>query len=123
MEGCGQNYPLKGGIYQVERGELQIPRIDTSPPLRIRGGSRMKSFEYNNPDLKKRRRDLRRNATEAEKRLWQRLKNKQMRGVRFLRQYSVGSYILDFYSPKKRLAIGLVRGPRNDRVFWWNFSG
>ena len=28
----------QGGISHVERGELQIPRIDNSPPLRIRVG-------------------------------------------------------------------------------------
>jgi very-short-patch-repair endonuclease len=37
--------------------------------------------------------------------LWVKLKNKQMCGERFLRQYSVDQYILDFYCPRLKLAI------------------
>jgi very-short-patch-repair endonuclease len=37
--------------------------------------------------------------------LWTILKNKQMHGERFLRQYSVDQYILDFYCPRLKLAI------------------
>lgn len=37
--------------------------------------------------------------------LWSRLKNRQMHGERFLRQYSVDQYILDFYCPRLKLAI------------------
>ena len=36
-----------------------------------------------------------------------RLSRKQINGFRFLRQYGVGPYILDFYCPKLRLAIEL----------------
>ena len=43
--------------------------------------------------------------TKAEALLWLRLKNKQVLGYRFLRQYSVDRYVLDFYCPKLRLAI------------------
>jgi len=60
---------------------------------------------YNNTRLKQRRRDLRNNQTQAERTMWSMLKNKQVNGFRFLRQYSVGPYILDFYCPKLRLAI------------------
>ena len=33
------------------------------------------------------------------------LRNRQMAGVKFRRQFSVGGYILDFYSPDYRLGI------------------
>ncbi len=52
--------------------------------------------------------------TEAEKYLWRKLRNKQVLGFRFLRQYSVGSYVLDFYCPKVRLAIELDGGQHNE---------
>ena len=68
------------------------------------------NFKYNIPKLKERRRDLRKNQTEAEKILWRHLRNKQFHGVKFHRQYSVGGYILDFFSPKLRLAIELDGG-------------
>jgi very-short-patch-repair endonuclease len=60
---------------------------------------------YNRQSEKEKRRALRRNMTKAEVLLWLRLKNKQVLGYRFLRQYSVDRYVLDFYCPKLRLAI------------------
>lgn len=67
-------------------------------------------FKYNNPKLKERRCGLRKNQTEAEKNLWRHLRNKQFHGIKFYRQYSIGGYILDFFSPKLRLAIELDGG-------------
>jgi very-short-patch-repair endonuclease len=37
--------------------------------------------------------------------LWSKLKNRQMHGVRFLRQFGIDAYILDFYCPCLKLAI------------------
>ncbi len=59
----------------------------------------------NNTFLKERRQSLRKSETDAEKKIWQVLRNKQMEGLKFFRQYSVGKYILDFYCPKYKLAI------------------
>lgn len=50
-------------------------------------------------------RELRKNQTDAEKRLWTLLRNCQLDGVKFRRQFSIGRYILDFYSPEYRLGI------------------
>jgi very-short-patch-repair endonuclease len=50
---------------------------------------------------------LRRNQTEAEKALWVHLRNKQFYGMKFLRQYSIGRYIVDFYCPNMKLAVEL----------------
>ena len=41
----------------------------------------------------------------AEYLLWVELKNKQLGGYKFRRQYSVGSFVVDFYCPKLKLAI------------------
>ncbi|MFH1193061.1 MAG: endonuclease domain-containing protein [Candidatus Jorgensenbacteria bacterium] len=60
---------------------------------------------YNSDNLKGRRRSLRRLQTDAERKLWRVLRGKQMESMRFVRQYSVGNYILDFYCPVLRLAI------------------
>jgi very-short-patch-repair endonuclease len=57
--------------------------------------------------LKKYRRELRRKMTPAEVTLWQMLRNRQLDGIRFVRQYSVDNYILDFYCPQFHLAIEL----------------
>jgi len=46
----------------------------------------------NRPDMKPFRRKLRKNMTAAEVALWVMIKNKQINGERFLRQYSVSHY-------------------------------
>jgi very-short-patch-repair endonuclease len=63
-------------------------------------------YPFNNPRLKKRRKELRKNQTDAEYILWQKLRNKHL-GKKFYRQYSVGPYILDFFCTEARLAIEL----------------
>ena len=73
----------------------------------------MKSL-HNNPALKDHRRKLRHSQTDAEKAFWSHVRSKQFHGKRFLRQYSVGSYILDFYCPELRLAIELDGGQHNE---------
>jgi very-short-patch-repair endonuclease len=50
-------------------------------------------------------RNLRKNQTDAEKKLWGILRNRQLAGIKFRRQFVVGRYILDFYSPEHKLAI------------------
>jgi len=70
-------------------------------------------FLRNDPTLKQRRRELRRNQTEAEKALWAHLRNKQFFGMKFFRQYSIGPYILDFYCPSMKLAVELDGGQHN----------
>ena len=65
---------------------------------------------HNKNILLTRRKQLRNNATHAEKMLWYELKNSQLSGRKFRRQHSVGNYILDFYCPQERLAIELDGG-------------
>ena len=62
---------------------------------------------YNNPQQKSIRRELRTHGTPAEARLWSLLKRRQVEGALFRRQYSVDTYILDFYCPAARLCIEL----------------
>jgi len=69
----------------------------------------------NNPQLKQRRRELRSNQTDAEKVFWSQVRNRQLNGMRFLRQYSFGPYILDFYCPLIKLAVELDGGQHNKR--------
>jgi very-short-patch-repair endonuclease len=70
-------------------------------------------FLLNDTKLKERRRELRRNQTDAERVLWARVRNGQFFGMKFFRQYSVGPFILDFYCPVKKLAIELDGGQHN----------
>lgn len=59
---------------------------------------------FNHPKLKPRRQKLRLDSTYSEKVLWQKIRNGKL-GSKFLRQYSIEGYVLDFYCPEKRLAI------------------
>ncbi|KAA6325647.1 hypothetical protein EZS27_025163 [termite gut metagenome] len=61
----------------------------------------------NRPSLMERRKELRNHGTSAEATLWKLLKGKQIEGLKFRRQHSVGSYILDFYCPEIRIAVEL----------------
>jgi very-short-patch-repair endonuclease len=57
------------------------------------------------PRLKARARSLRSNPTDAEQRLWSRLRGKQILGVQIYRQKPIGDYIVYFYPPAVRLVI------------------
>jgi very-short-patch-repair endonuclease len=50
-------------------------------------------------------RRLRRDQTEAEAKLWSRLRNKRLGGHHFYRQQPIGPYIVDFCSRSRKLII------------------
>jgi very-short-patch-repair endonuclease len=57
-----------------------------------------------------RARGLRSTMTDAEERLWLRLRRDQMEGHRFRRQVPIGPYVVDFACRKARLAIEVDGG-------------
>ena len=57
---------------------------------------------------------LRHSLTEAEKILWDQLKNRRLNGLKFRRQHPIRLYIADFYCHEKRLIIELDGGIHND---------
>jgi very-short-patch-repair endonuclease len=52
-------------------------------------------------------RQLRKTATAAERKLWSRLRNRQLANLRFRRQEPIGDRFVDFFCAKARLAIEL----------------
>lgn len=56
--------------------------------------------------LSDRRKELRKNPTPQEEKLWWYLRDERL-GVKFRRQHSVSGYILDFFCKEKRLVIEL----------------
>jgi very-short-patch-repair endonuclease len=71
---------------------------------------------------------LRRDATEAEKRVWQILRNRQLAGMKFRRQATLGRYVVDFLCVEARLVIELDGGqhdPATDapRTRWLEANG
>ena len=61
------------------------------------------------PGTKERRRQLRREATDAEAVLWRHLRDSCL-GAKFRRQHSIGPFIVDFYCCAARLVIELDGG-------------
>ncbi|OGU34487.1 MAG: hypothetical protein A2068_12055 [Ignavibacteria bacterium GWB2_35_6b] len=61
-------------------------------------------MHYTKKSEQEKRRHLRTNMTSTEKIVWTHLRKKQL-GCRFLRQYSVDHFVIDFYSPELKLAI------------------
>jgi very-short-patch-repair endonuclease len=60
--------------------------------------------------LKPLARQMRKEPTAAEFKLWQRLRKDQVRGVKFRRQFAIERFIADFCSPRVRLIVE-VDGP------------
>ena len=66
------------------------------------------------PVMTKRARRLRREPTDAEKKLWRALRRDQLDGLSFRRQHPVAPYVLDFYCRTAPLAIEVDGGQHAD---------
>ena len=61
-------------------------------------------------------RELRQRLTEAERRLWHRLRNRQLDGYKFRRQVPLGRYIADFVCLQARLVVEVDGGQHGWRA-------
>ena len=57
------------------------------------------------PAILARARELRREMTPQERKLWQRLRRKQLFGIKFRRQHPIHRFILDFFCYEHKLAV------------------
>jgi very-short-patch-repair endonuclease len=62
---------------------------------------------FNRSSETEKRQQQRSSMPQAEVMLWSRLKGRQLLGCKFRRQYSVGSFVTDFYSAEIKLGIEL----------------
>jgi len=62
------------------------------------------------PQRTDRSRRLRRDATDAERRLWYRLRARQIAGAKFVRQDPIGPYVVDFACREQRLIVEVDGG-------------
>ena len=65
-------------------------------------------------DIRTKARLLRKNMTRQERKLWNLLRNKQFYGYRFLRQYIIDNYIVDFICVSKKIIIEVDGGQHNE---------
>ena len=75
-------------------GELEFAAINMAFMIKV----------FNQPKQKLLRQSLRKMPIGCERKLWSRLRNKQL-GYKFFRQYGIDKYIIDFYCPTLKLAI------------------
>ena len=64
----------------------------------------------------RRARELRRELTPAEQKLWQCLRGGQIDGAQFRRQHAVGTYIVDFFCAKSKLVIEVDGDMHSDQI-------
>ena len=63
-----------------------------------------------NKNLKVLARELRKNMTDAERRLWSKIRRKQLKEFQFYRQKNIGDFIVDFYCPAAKLIVEIDGG-------------
>ena len=68
------------------------------------------------PIMRDRARQLRRDQTHVEGKLWSRLRARQLSGAKFRRQYPIGGFIADFCCYERRLVIELDGGHHAEHV-------
>jgi len=61
-------------------------------------------------------RALRKQMTDAERRLWRHLRNRELGGWKSRRQYPVGPYIVDFICPERNMVIEVDGGQHAENV-------
>lgn len=60
-------------------------------------------------------RELRKHQTDAERKIWQRLRDRNFLNLKFKRQYVIDSYIVDFCCPEKMLIIEIDGSQHQDQ--------
>jgi very-short-patch-repair endonuclease len=66
--------------------------------------------------LRNKARNLRRQQTDVETRLWMRLRDRQLCGAKFRRQHPLGPYIVDFCCPDRGLIVELDGGQHAEQA-------
>ena len=61
-------------------------------------------------------RELRQELTEAEKLLWEELRNRKFNGLKFRRQHPLDKFIVDFYCNEKKIVLELDGGVHNEKI-------
>ena len=79
-------------------------------PSRLREGSGEGLLDKGYKRPTGRSRELRNNATEAERKLWIQISARKLAGVRFNRQFPIGPFICDFVSRTAKLVIEVDGG-------------
>jgi very-short-patch-repair endonuclease len=66
--------------------------------------------------MKERARSFRRDMTDAESRMWYFLRDRRLKGYKFVREYVIGSYIADFVCREKKVVLEIDGGQHSEAV-------
>ncbi len=69
-------------------------------------------------DIRQKAKQLRKNSTDAEYRLWQHIRNRQLHGWKFRRQVPIDLYIADFVCQQLKLVIELDGGQHAEATLY-----
>ena len=67
-------------------------------------------------ELTQKARNLRTNMTDQERKFWAIVRKEQFHNYRFLRQYIIGNYIVDFICREKKIIIEIDGGQHSENV-------
>jgi len=71
---------------------------------------------HGDPKIRQRARALRVQTTDAEARMWSRLRDRRLEGFKFVRQYAIGPYFADFVCRDVMLIVELDGGQHADSI-------
>jgi very-short-patch-repair endonuclease len=66
--------------------------------------------------IQQRARELRKNLTPAEQKLWQHLRRGQIDGLHWRKQHAVGTYIVDFFCARAKLVVEVDGDSHADQI-------
>lgn len=66
--------------------------------------------------MKQLAKNLRKNQTDAERKMWRHLRNRALAGFKFRRQCPIGPYIVDFVCLEKMLIVEIDGGQHNENI-------
>jgi very-short-patch-repair endonuclease len=70
---------------------------------------------FNKANQKEKRRNLRKKQTPEELIFWSHIKSRRLGGFKFRRQYSINSFIADFYCPELQLVVEIDGGQHYEK--------
>jgi imidazole glycerol-phosphate synthase subunit HisF len=83
--------------------------------VRLKGAEDLPMYFGTSVEIMKRASRLRKDQTSAEKIIWQRLRRRQIGGLRFRRQHPINSFIADFYCHEAKIVIEIDGGIHDDQ--------
>ena len=106
-------HPLTPTLSPEERGGGVPDSSAPASPLPSGERARVRG-SHGDPEIRNRARSLRTQPTDAEARLWSRLRDRRLEGFKFVRQYATGPYFAGFVCRQAMLAVELDGGQHAD---------